>query len=61
MSISSVIRIVHLSAELSDQAKTPWNYFVRQNSTLNLHEIVTRLPLTISIRFVSPLPGTRRN
>ena len=32
-----------------------------QNSTLNPHEILTRLPLTISIRFLSPLPGRRRN
>ena len=27
MSISFVIYIVHLSAQYSDQAKTPWNYF----------------------------------
>ena len=35
--------------------------FFTENSTINPHEIVTRLPLTISIRFVSPLPGTWRN
>ena len=50
-----------LSTKKSDQAKTPWNNFSMQNSTLNPHEIVTRLPLTISIRFVSPLPWRRIN
>ena len=63
MSVSSVIRIVHLSAEyseLSDQAKTPWNYFSTQNSTLNPHEIVTGLGLHIVTRSdpVSILPNT---
>ena len=32
-----------------------------QISTLNPHELVTGLPLTIDIWFVSLLSGTRRN
>ena len=61
MSISSVIRTLHLSAEWSDQAKTTLNYFSTKNSTSKPHEIVTGLPLTIRILFVRPLPGTRWN
>ena len=34
-----------------------YNYFSMQNSTLNPHEIVTGLPLTICIWFVSPGPA----
>ena len=34
------------------------NYLSMQNSTLNPHEIVTGLPPTVNIRFVSPHPGT---
>ena len=44
-----------------NKARTPLYYLWAQNSTLNPHEIVTRLPLTISFRFVSYLPGIRRN
>ena len=40
MSISAEILIVHLSTEWSDQARTPWNFLLTQNSTLNPHEIV---------------------
>ena len=35
-------------------AKTPWNYSLTQNSTLNPDEIVTGLPVTISIRLAVP-------